>query len=543
MPSTSGPIGTFGSRAFRESAHQNRSLAVRFSHRMGTIRRYRTIRFRRIAIAGCAVLAACNDTTDLAPASPDTPWQGQLSEAAPPSPASTTLVPRQFTVPPNTAVHLPTPAEIDPTHVYSLVELIDIAQRRNPATRVAWEQARQAAINVGIARAAYLPALIASAIVGYEHVVSPFPNNLVAQGFITANVQEVVPQLAVSYLLLDFGGRAAGVEAATQLLIAGNAAFTAAHQELIFNVVRAYFMLDGADAAVRAAQQALTDARVVQQSAEALSGRGLATVVDVQLARRGTAQAQYDVAQTVSAQHDAMYTLLAAMDLPPTTKLRVADASTRPLPPRTARTVDDVLGEALRRRPDLLADVAKLRATDASIAEARSALAPKLSLSGNVQGNISRLSVDGSPYLGVGKPQGALLLKLEWPLYEGGLLQNKLRLAQSEREAAADELKERTDQALREVALAYDQVETGLQQYDAAIALQTASEAAFRSASDSYTQGVGTFTDAVSAQTGLASARAAVTRAHAQSLINAAALAFATGVLTSSTDFAAATPR
>jgi outer membrane protein TolC len=125
------------------------------------------------------------------------------------------------------------------------------------------------------------------------------------------------------------------------------------------------------------------------------------------------------------------------------------------------------------------------------------------------------------------------------------LLQNKLHLAQSQREAVADELNESTDQALREVALAYDQVETGLQQYDAAVALQTASNAAFHSASDSYAQGVGTFTDAVSAQTGLAAARAAVAQAHAQSLINAAALAFATGELTSSQDFARAgsTPR
>ena len=54
----------------------------------------------------------------------------------------------------------------------------------------------------------------------------------------------------------------------------------------------------------------------------------------------------------------------------------------------------------------------------------------------------------------------------------------------SKREESAAALKERTSQALREVALAYDQVDTGLQQYDAAIALQTASEAAFRSASD-----------------------------------------------------------
>jgi outer membrane protein TolC len=192
-------------------------------------------------------------------------------------------------------------------------------------------------------------------------------------------------------LLLDFGGGAAAVEAAGQISIAGNVAFTAAHQILIFNVARAYFTLDGSDAALRAARQALADAKVVQQSAEALFGRGLDTIV-------------------------------------------------------------------------------------------------------------------------------------------------------SKREETAAALKERTDQALREVALACDQVDTGLQQYDAAIALQIASDTAFRSASDAYAHGVGTLTDATSAQTGLATARAAVARAHAQSLINAAALAFATGELTSSSDFASPTP-
>jgi outer membrane protein len=499
-------------------------------------------RFRGIALAGCALLGACNDTRDLAPASPDTPWQVQVSEEAPAAPSSAAPAPRQFTVPTNTAIQLPSPADIDPSHVYSLVELIDIAQRRNATTRVAWEQARQAAINVGMTRAAYLPVLTASVIAGYEHAVSAFPSTLIPQGFIAANAQEVFPTLTVKYLLFDFGGRAATVEAASGLSTASNAAFTAAHQQLIFNVTRAFFTLDGDTAATRAARQALADTQVVQQSAEALSGRGLATIVNVQLARRDTAQARLDLAKADAAQHDAMYTLLAAMDLPPTTKLRVEDASTRPLLPHTEHTVDEMLDEALRRRPDLVASVAKLRATDAKIAEARSALSPKVMLSGNVQGNIGRLSVNGLPYSGVTEPQGALLLNVEWPLYEGGLLENKVRLAESQREAAADELKESTDQALREVALAYDQVETSLQEYDAAIALQTAAETAFRSASASYAQGIGTFTDAVSAQTGLATARTSVARAHAQSLINAAALAFATGQLTSSADLASAKP-
>src|SRR5262249_24433701 len=147
-----------------------------------------------IALAGCALLGACSDTRDLAPASPDTPWQFEPSKEAPAPPAAAPVAAKRFAVPENTGGQLPSPAAVDPSHVYSLVEVIDIAQRRSPATRVAWEQARQAAINVGIARAAYLPALTASAIVGWEHAVFPFPSNLVPQGFITANAQEAFPQ-------------------------------------------------------------------------------------------------------------------------------------------------------------------------------------------------------------------------------------------------------------------------------------------------------------------------------------------------------------
>src|SRR6201993_4544734 len=144
-------------------------------------------RFRGIVFTGYVLLGACNDTRDLAPASPDTPWQFEPSKESATAPTPAASGARRFAVPENTAVQLPSPADIDPNHVYSLVELIDIAQRRSPATRVAWEQARQAAINVGIARAAYLPALTASAVAGSEHFVTAVPSHLVPPGLLIFN--------------------------------------------------------------------------------------------------------------------------------------------------------------------------------------------------------------------------------------------------------------------------------------------------------------------------------------------------------------------
>jgi outer membrane protein TolC len=296
-------------------------------------------------VAVCLTLGACNDTTDLAPASPDTPWR--LSDT-PQTPAA----PRAFDLPPQR----PLPwrdesAAIDQAHRYTLAELIDMAQRRNKDTRIAWEQARQAAIGVGMARAAFLPELTASALGGYQHIASPFPARLVPQGYITADAQEIFPELAIKYLLIDFGrGREAAEQSAAQLSFAANVAFTGAHQRLILSVARAYFTLDGVNAQLQAARHALDDARRLQQSAEALYGRGLATVVAVQLARRSTAQATYDIAQATAAQHDANYSLLQVLELPPTTKLAVQNSFDRALPRGTARTVDQMMDDALRQR-------------------------------------------------------------------------------------------------------------------------------------------------------------------------------------------------
>jgi outer membrane protein TolC len=194
----------------------------------------------------------------------------------------------------------------------------------------------------------------------------------------------------------------------------------------------------------------------------------------------------------------------------------------------------------LRQRPDLVAAVARLRATDQGIALARSAFLPKLSVSGNVQGNVGQIGVDNLPYDSVAQPQWGVFLHFDVPLYQGGLLQNRLREAESRQAEAADAVQEARGQALREVALAYDQLDTGLLQYDASSALLTAARTAFNAARESYAHGVGTFTDAATAEAALAGARATLARAHTQSLVNAAGLAFATGALNANT--AAALP-
>ena len=84
---------------------------------------------------------------DLAPPSPDKPWYPpQLHEY------EKKLAHREVGESPSG-----TPIAIDPEKVYDLPELIDIAERTNPETRIAWERARLAAAAVGLSQSAYFP--------------------------------------------------------------------------------------------------------------------------------------------------------------------------------------------------------------------------------------------------------------------------------------------------------------------------------------------------------------------------------------------------
>src|SRR4029450_13062505 len=87
------------------------------------------------------------------------------------------------------------PSPIDPQKRYSLVELIDMAERVNPETRVAWEAARQAAIGVGLVESEYFPVLTLSALGGYQSEAFPAPKDVAPAGFFRANLEQGVPVL------------------------------------------------------------------------------------------------------------------------------------------------------------------------------------------------------------------------------------------------------------------------------------------------------------------------------------------------------------
>ena len=105
-------------------------------------------------------------------------------------------------------------AALDPTHPYSLAELVDIAEHNNPRTRIVWERAKQKAEQLGIAKSAYFPVLTGIATFADERIIEPFPQPLHHAATSWSKPPVVQPEIALQYLVFDFGKREANIGAA-----------------------------------------------------------------------------------------------------------------------------------------------------------------------------------------------------------------------------------------------------------------------------------------------------------------------------------------
>ena len=413
----------------------------------------------------------------------------------------------------------------DPQRVYDLPALIDLAERANPETRLAWEQARAAAARLGFAEGAYLPALAVAAPGGYSQTVRP----TVAGTEIIRGVS-LRPELDLSWLLLDFGRRGSDVERARQELLELNFAFTRKHQEVVFAVERSVYAYDASRSRVQAAQATLASATGLRAAAEARRAVGLATSPETLLAREEEARATYELQGAQGEVEDTYAQLAEVLGVSPTVRLQTSDLNAQPLPAELPDTVERVIDRALVGRPDLAARVAALRAREAAIRRAQAAFLPKIGFKGSVGGGLANYRA-GPPFSWHTDkdPTYGAFLGFDWTLFEGYQRENTLREAESNAGAARADLAALELRVLREVWRAYADEQTSIRKYEFATALLRASEDAYAASLASYRNGVGNFLDLLAGERDLARARFMLIESRADLLTASAALAFATG--------------
>ncbi len=423
------------------------------------------------------------------------------------------------------------PSEVDPQKEYELAELIDLAERINHQTKVAWEQAKQAAS----AQSEYYPMLALKAAGDWVNLPVPLPLSPQQAGYLSVEAQEAHSVVALEWVLLDFGRRAATVGVARDRLLAANLGFNGRHLEIVFKVQSAFYKLSTVRGRISVAQAALESAAKVQQSAEERFQHGLASAPDVSLARQQAAQGAFDLEEVKSKERDAQVTLAESIGILPTTPLRVADFSRLSLPTNLEETVERFIDRTLEQRPDLLARVAVLREKEAEIRRAQAAYLPTLSFAGNVGGAYERsqltLQSTTAPWVSTKQPIWGMGLTLTWSLFEGGARKRKVEIARAEREAAQHELEEARDKAVSQVWRFYTDTKLAIRRLEVAAALVEASEKSYQQTFEGYQHGLSSLVDVLGARRELSRAQYTQLDTRATLLESAAALAFASGDL------------
>ena len=478
---------------------------------------------------------------NLAPERPDRAWNvvdknnGQFSSTNDASAGSL-----DYTLPPNKALGvLPPATEVDHEKLYSLADLVDLAESNNPLTRFAWNDARQAALAVDLARSTYLPKINGLAVGAYRSSSS----TKTAYGFdLNSNdtVSGAVAALSLEWLLFDFGKRDAIVETTRQASIISNIAFTAAHQQLIYAITMAFYAHASASEHVKTAAKSLENIKAIQAAAEDRYKHGIGTVIEVAQARQASAQANLIKVQADGALEDAYVTLLSAMGISPLTKLNIADVSGRELSPAMLTPVEKVLTDALARRPDVLSAYAAQQASQANIRSQEAEFKPKVFVAASLAQSSGGLSVTALPGLGAQAPtvdlsgsrrSGTVFVGVSMPLYDGGMRNTTLAKARIEAESADLRMTKVREDAVRQIIVNRNALHTSMTSYTAAQALLDATQTTFDAALAAYRSGVGSITELTLAETQLLQAKNTLSDSYNKTLATAATLALSTGSL------------
>ena len=422
-------------------------------------------------------------------------------------------------------------AELDPKHVYSLAELIDVAELNNPQTHIVWERARQAAEQLGIAKSAYFPILSGLAAFADQRSIEPFTKPLAPRGYVMVEAPAVVPEITLDYLIFDFGKREAKVDAATAQKLAAGATFIRSNQEVAFRVATAYYNLLTAQERLTAAQETLKTAQTTQDAAEAQLNNGRSTLPDVLNARAETSQTVFDMESADGAEKIARVALTESVGAEPSPNIAIDGQEKTPLPQTLTMPIDALIDRAIADRPDLMAQASEIRAADEEARAAKSEYLPSIGLSANGAQTSLWPTTDYGTLAPVSEPTWAVQLGVQWRLFDGGARKNELAAARSKSRAARDEMHELKDEATREVWTAYIGFRTAMRKEQAARALLESANSSYSASLDAYKYGVKNLIDVVTAEKQLALARLSGVSARSELFLQAVDLEFVTGNL------------
>ena len=454
-----------------------------------------------------------------------------IHDASPPSPAASWNPP-----PEARAVQKPTPPPPIPEKylhektILSLAEVIDIALRNNPATRASWAQARSAAAQLGQKKSEYYPEIDFGANVTRQKATT-------FGGASTFFQTSYGPSASLSWLLLDFGGRSGDIEEARQELFAADWAHNAMLQTVVLDVTSSFYAYGNAKELLVAQEASVAESQKNYDAANERHAAGVATIADVLQAK--TALSQDTLAlETVRGQIQTIRGQLAtAIGVPANIPVEIAELPQNIDVGQVTGSIDALIEEAQRERPDLGAARAEAEKARAHIGTARAELLPVISAFGSAN-RISYASPPGVPY----RTTYTGGIQLSVPIFDGFRRVYDVRQAEEDAKAARAQAETLEQQVILQVWTSYYNVRTAAQRVQTSRDLLESAGQAADVTAGRYKSGVGSILDLLTSQRNLALARAQDVQARSDWYQSVAQLAHDTGVLLPPSPPAAGTP-
>lgn len=401
----------------------------------------------------------------------------------------------------------------------TLPDVVERALCNNPQTRQAWANALADAALVGASQSAYLPTLDASGAVSRNRTSGG--SNFSGSGATTYTQRTA--GLSLSYLLYDFGGRAATLENARQVLLAANASQDAAVQSVFLAAVQAYYQLFASQVAAQAALESEKSAREAFNAAQARYSVGAGTPADKLQAQTAYSQAALNRIQAEGNARNAVGVLANVMGLEANQPLTVSPPAAPTPEEGFERDLNRLIAEARRLRPDLAAAEAQVKAARANVDAVSASGKPTLSLTSNFNYTDSSIS---DPFR-----SSAVGLVVNIPLFSGFNTTYRVRAAEAQVDARIAQRDQLNQQVSLDVWKAYQTLSTATQAVRSSADLLASALQSERAAFGRYKAGVGSILDLLSAQAALASARQQEVQARYNWYIAKASLAQAMGQL------------
>jgi outer membrane protein TolC len=303
------------------------------------------------------------------------------------------------------------------------------------------------------------------------------------------------------------------------------------NQDVAFRVVTAYYNLVTAQERLEAARQIVKTAETTQQVAEAQLANGRATLPDVLNAKAAAAQTSYDLESSIGNEVDARVALREAIGVEPSDQIIIEAPSSEPASPEITSSMTALVDAAKQTRPDLKDLSERLRAASAELNAAHAAKRPDLQLEASAAQSAIWPTTDYGNLGDANQSVWSVGLKFQWSVFDGGQRRNEVRLAESHRREAVEDLREKQDSVAREVWNASVQFHTAIRQLQAAEILLASAQTSYDASLDAYKDGVKNLVDLVAAETQLAQARLAYVQSHSNVSVGAINLDYRTGNL------------